>query len=161
MKLKLISAALLLASAALHAQTVEVHNAWVRATVKGQQGTGAFMSLTAKDGAQLVGVSTPVAGVAEIHEMKMDGDVMKMRAMPSLVLPAGKTVELKPGGIHLMLMDLKQAIAKDSKVPLSLHFKDGQGVMSQQEITVPASVVAPGAAAKAGDKPAQHGAHAH
>jgi copper(I)-binding protein len=80
----------------------------------GQKGTGAFMKLTAKDGAKLVGASSPVAGVTEVHEMKMEGDVMKMRAVPALDLPAGKPVELKPGGYHVMLMDLKAPLAKGS-----------------------------------------------
>jgi len=61
--------------------------------------TGAFMTLTAKDGAQLVGASSPVAGVAQVHEMKMEGGVMKMAAVQGgLELPAGKAVQLKPGG---------------------------------------------------------------
>ena len=65
------------------------------------------MKITAPEGAKLVGASSPAAGVTEVHEMKMEGDVMKMRAMPFLDLPAGKTVELKPGGYHIMLLDLK------------------------------------------------------
>ena len=69
---------------------VKVEGGWARATVQGQQATGAFMKLTAPQATRLVSVSTPVAGVAEIHEMKMDGGVMKMRAVPSLALPAGK-----------------------------------------------------------------------
>ena len=73
------------------AQNVTVTDAWARATVQGQKATGAFMKITAKDNTQLVGVSSPVAGVAEIHEMKMDKDVMKMAALPhGLELPAGK-----------------------------------------------------------------------
>ena len=122
---------------------VVVKDAWVRSTVPGQMGTGAFMKITAKDGTRLVGVSSPVAGVGEVHEMKMDGDVMKMRAMPALDLPAGKTVELKPGGYHVMLMDLKQALPKDSKVPLTLTFKDAKGVQSKLELSVPVSSVVP------------------
>ena len=125
---------------------VKVEGAWARATVQGQKGTGAFMSLTAKDGAQLVGVSSPVAGVAEVHEMKMEGDIMKMRALPSLDLPAGKAVELKPGGYHIMLMDLKQPMVKDSKVPVTLVFKDAKGVESKLQLNLPVSNVAPGAA---------------
>ncbi|HAL39451.1 MAG TPA: hypothetical protein DCP03_15595, partial [Polaromonas sp.] len=123
MKLKLLGALLALACSTLYAQTVEVKDAWVRATVPGQKGTGAFMSITAKDGAKLVGASFPVAGVAQVHEMKMDGDIMKMRAMPSLDLPAGQTVQLKPGGYHVMMMDLKQTLPKGSTVPLTLRFK--------------------------------------
>ena len=138
---------------------VEVSNAWVRSTVPGQKGTGAFMKITAKDGTTLVGVSSPVAGVGEVHEMKMDGDVMKMRALPQLELPAGKAVELKPGGYHVMLMDLKQPLAKDSKVPLTLVFKDAKGVQSKLELSVPVSTVAPGAAASGAGQSAP--AHKH
>lgn len=125
---------------------VKVDGAWARATVQGQRGTGAFMSLTAKDATQLVGVSTPVAGVAEVHEMKMEGDVMKMRALPLLDLPAGKKVELKPGGYHIMLMDLKAPLAKDSTVPVTLLFKDAKGVESKLELKLPVATAAPGAA---------------
>src|SRR3954467_4078111 len=96
------ASALLLASACMAAAAqsgpVKVEGAWARATVQGQKGTGAFMSLTSKDATQLVGVTSPVAGVAEVHEMKMENDIMKMRALPALDLPAGKKVELKPGG---------------------------------------------------------------
>ena len=103
----------------VQAQTVEVKNPWARATVQGQKATGAFMQITAPAATTLIGVSTPVAGVAEIHEMKMDGDVMRMRPLPKgLELPAGKAVQLKPGGYHLMLMDLKAALPKDSTMAL-------------------------------------------
>ena len=140
-------AASFLASASFFAQAanpnVDVKNAWVRSTVPGQMGTGAFMKITAKAGMQLVGVSSPVAGVGEVHEMKMDGDIMKMRAVPALDLPAGKTVELKPGGYHVMLMDLKQPLQKDSTVPLTLIFKDAKGVQSKLELSVPVSSRAP------------------
>ena len=128
---------------------VKVEGAWARATVQGQKGTGAFMSLTSKDATQLVGVSSPVAGVAEVHEMKMEGDVMKMRALPLLDLPAGKKVELKPGGYHVMLMDLKAPLAKDSTVPVTLLFKDAKGVESRLELKLPVATAAPGAAGAA------------
>ena len=122
---------------------VKVEGAWARATVQGQKGTGAFMNITAKEGTRLVGVSSPAAGVAEVHEMKMEGDIMMMRAMPSLDLPAGKAVALKPGGHHVMLMDLKQALTVGSKVPLTLTFKDAKGVESKLELSLPVSSVAP------------------
>ena len=147
MKLKsLISMAALVAlfCGTAQAQTVEVKDAWVRTTVPGQRATGAFMKITAKEGTRLVGASTPAAGVAEVHEMKMDGDVMKMRAVPVLELPAGKTVELKPGGFHVMLMDLKAALPKDSTVPLTLLFKDAKGVESRLELKLPVAASAPG-----------------
>ena len=159
MKLKVLTASLLIACSTLYAQTVEVKDAWVRATVPGQKGTGAFMNITAKEGAKLVGASTPVAGVVEVHEMKMDGDIMRMRAVPALELPAGQTVQLKPGGYHVMLMDLKQGLAKGSTVPLTLRLQDAQGVETTQEISVPVSTVAP-AGSMAG-KAADHGAHKH
>ena len=133
----LIIAAALLAGMA-HAQSVDVKDAWVRTSVQGQKATGAFMKLTAKDGAKLVAASSPVAGVTEVHEMKLEGDIMKMKAVAGgLDLPAGKTVELKPGSYHLMLMDLKAALPKDSTVPLTLVFKDAKGVQSRLELKVP------------------------
>jgi copper(I)-binding protein len=142
----LIIAAALLAGTA-YAQTVDVKDAWVRTSVPGQKATGAFMKLTAKDGAKLVAASSPVAGVTEVHEMKMEGDVMKMKAVAGgLDLPAGKTVELKPGGYHVMLMDLKAALPKDSTIPLTLVFKDAKGVESRLELKVPVAA-APMAAA--------------
>lgn len=135
---------------------VEVKNAWVRATVPGQSATGAFMTLTAKDGAKLVSVTSPVAGVAEVHEMKMENDVMRMRAVPGgLALPAGQAVELKPGGYHVMLMDLKGTVAKDSTVPLTLVFTDAKGVQSKVEMTLPAAMAAPGGMG-AGKAPMMH-----
>ena len=149
-----------LAAGSAQAQTVEVQDAWARATVPGQKGTGAFMRLTAKEGARLVGVSSPVAGVAEVHEMKMDGDVMKMRAVPMLELPAGKSVQFKPGGYHVMLMDLKQPLPNGSTVPLTLVFKDEKGVESRMDLKLPVASVAPAAASVAGKAAGmEHGAH--
>jgi len=103
------------------AADLDVKDPWVRGTVSGQQATGAFMEITSKSGAVLVGAASPAAGVSEIHEMKMDGGVMKMRAVPRLDLPAGKPVVLGPGGYHLMLMNLKQALKKGDTVPLTLQ----------------------------------------
>ena len=122
---------------------VAVKDAWVRTTVPGQKASGAFMTITSKADLKLVGASSPVAGVTEVHEMKLSGDVMQMRAIPSLDLPAGKAVALRPGGLHVMLLDLKAALPKDSTVPLTLMFKDAKGVPSKVELTVPVSTVAP------------------
>jgi len=105
---------------------VTAKDAWVRATVTQQKATGMFVQLTSTTDARLVAAGSPAAGVVEIHEMAMDGNVMKMRAVPGLDLPAGKTVELKPGGYHVMLMDLKQPI-KDGdlvEVTLTIEGKD-------------------------------------
>ena len=143
MKLSQLTLAALMAAAvstSAVAQSVEVKDPWVRAAVPGQTGTGAFMKITARNGARLVSASSPVAGVTEVHEMKMEGNVMKMRALEGgLELPAGKTVELKPGGYHVMLMDLKGPLARDSTVPLTLVFKDAKGAESRIELKVPVS----------------------
>lgn len=142
----------LAAAASAQGQPPKVEGAWVRSSVPGQQGTGGFMKLTAPQAMQLVGVATPVAGVAEVHEMKMEGEVMKMRAVGKLDLPAGRTVELKPGGYHLMLLDLKQPLAQGSSVPLTLLLRDAKGVDSKLELNVPVAVRAPGAAKDATGK---------
>ena len=149
----LILASLMLTSA--WAQNVSVQSAWARATVQGQKATGAFMTLTSKTDTRLVGVSTSVAGVAEVHEMKMDNNVMQMRALPDgLALPAGKAVALQPGGFHVMLMDLKLPLQKGTTIPLILRFKDAKGLESSLDIKVPVSQTAP-----AGGKSHQHGEH--
>ena len=102
---------------------VEVKSAWARPTVDGQMGTGAFMQLTSKDGARIVGASSDVAGVVEIHEMARDGSVMRMRAIRNLELPPGDTVELKPGGHHMMLMDLKRPLVTGEKIKVQLRLE--------------------------------------
>jgi copper(I)-binding protein len=139
---------------------VEAQNAWARASVPGQQGSGAFMRLTAKEPLQLVGVETPVAGVAEVHEMKMDGDVMRMRAIEALDLPQGVAVDLKPGGHHIMLQQLKAPLAKDTQVPVTLVFKDAKGAVSRLHLQVPVRT-APPAAGGAAPQPEAHHGHMH
>ena len=139
---------------ALHtawAQTapVTVEGAWARASVQGQKGTGAFMQLTAREPLTLVGASSPAAGVAEVHEMKMEGDVMRMRAIPALELPAGKAVALKPGGHHLMLMDLKAPLKPDTQVPVTLTFRNAKGETSSLQLSVAVSAQPPAGAAPA------------
>lgn len=159
MKLKTIAAILALAAGAASAQTVEVKDAWARPSVPGQTATGAFMTLTAKDGAKLMSIASPVSGVAEVHEMLMEGGVMRMRAVQGgLDLPAGKAVALKPGTYHVMLMDLKQPLVKGSTVAMTLVFKDAKGHQSKTELAVPVSMTPPAGAAPM-VMPA--GAHSH
>ena len=106
------------------AQNVEIKDAWARAPVQSQKATGAFMTLTAKTDTTLVGVASSVAGVAEIHEMKMAGDVMQMRQLTEgLAIPAGQSVALKPGSYHLMLIAPQSAIAEGQKVAITLVFE--------------------------------------
>ena len=112
-----------LPTSVVHAQEVTIKEPWVRGTVRGQKATGAFMQLRTTESATLVGVESPVAGVVQIHEMQMDGNVMQMRPISRLDLPAGKSVELKPGGYHVMLMDLKQPLKKGESVPIRLRFE--------------------------------------
>jgi periplasmic copper chaperone A len=125
----------------------KVEGGWVRSAVAGQSGSGAFMKLTAPEPLELVGASTPVAGIAQVHEMKMDGDVMHMRPVPKLELPAGRAVELKPGGYHVMLQELKQPLVAGTTVPLTLVFRDAKGGQSKLELRLPVAVTAPGAPA--------------
>ncbi len=142
MKFVAISALLLCASSSLYAQNVDVKDAWVRASVQGQKATGAFMQLTAKADSKLVEVKSPVAGVVEIHEMAMDNNVMKMRQIPGLALPAGKAVELKPGGYHVMLLDLKAQVKEGDVVPVTLVFEGKDGKRETVEVKAPAKPLA-------------------
>ena len=152
---KLFAALWVCAAFTVHAQ-VEVSDAWVRATGQGQKATGVFMNLTAKKATRLVGVKADLTGSAEVHEMKMDKDVMKMQAVKALDLPAGQTVALKPGSYHVMLMDLKAPVAQDSQVVLTLLFEDAAGVKTQKEVKAVAKKMGMGGK----DKP-QHGEHKH
>jgi periplasmic copper chaperone A len=144
MKNWIATTALMLASLGLQAQTapVKAEGAWARASVQGQSGTGAFMVLNASEPVTLVGARTPAAGVAEVHEMKMEGDVMRMRAVEGLPIAPGKPLELKPGGFHIMLMQLKAPLKAGTQVPLTLQFRDAKGATSQLELQVPVSVQA-------------------
>jgi len=141
--LQTLIAALALGSAGLHAQTVEVKDAWARATVAGQTASGAFMKITAKEVAQLVGADSSAAEVVEVHEMRLEGNVMRMRAAPVIDLPVGQTVELKPGGYHVMLMDLKAPLKAGSSLPLTLTFRNAKGVESKVQLQVPVRTAAP------------------
>jgi copper(I)-binding protein len=124
---------------------VTVSEPWVRGTVQGQKATGAFMQLKSADGGVLIAAESPVAGIVEIHEMRMEGNVMKMRAIPKLELAAGRVVELKPGGYHVMLMDLKQPLKKGDTVPITLKIQGKDG--KSQDVEVKAEVRELGAAA--------------
>ena len=151
-----LSAALWVGAAAYaqSAAPVAVDAAWARATVAGQKATGAFMRLTASETMRLVRVQSPVAGVAEVHEMSMEGNIMKMRAISGLDLPMGKAVELKPGSYHVMLMDLKEPLAKGAHIPLTLVFKNAQGTESQLQVEMPVATQSP--SMKGGSVPLMH-----
>ena len=131
-----IASVLLLATLSTFAlaQNVEVKDAWARSSVQGQKATGAFMKLIAKEDVRLVAAFSPAAGVVEVHEMSMDNGVMKMRALPKLDLPAGKAVALKPGGYHIMLMDLKKPMLKGETIPLTLKIEGKDKKVSTIEV---------------------------
>lgn len=99
---------------------VTVSDAWVRATVAQQKATGAFMQIKSVKDVRLLEVRSPVAGVAELHKMEMTDNMMKMRPVDGLDLPAGKLVELKPGSYHIMLLDLKAQVKEGDVVPVTL-----------------------------------------
>lgn len=127
---------LLLCAATAQAGDLQVKDAWVRATVPAQKATGAFMQLKSKTGLTLTGASSPLAESVELHEMSMDGGTMRMRPLPRLDLPAGQSVELKPGSYHLMLLGLKHPLAADGSVPLTLRFEQG-GKQDSLELQLP------------------------
>lgn len=151
-----IASLLLLACSVAQAQTT-VSEPWVRGTVAQQKATGLFAQITSAKGGRLVSVSSPVAGVVEIHEMSMDGDIMRMRALPAgLDLPAGKAVALKPGGYHVMLMDLKQPLKAGDQVPVTLVIEGADKKRETLEIKAPVRAMA----APAGKAPGAEG-HKH
>lgn len=157
-KLLLVSLVALSVTAWAQSTTVKVEDAWVRGTVATQKATGAFMRITPSADARLVSVSSPAAGVVEIHEMAMEKDVMRMRQVPGLDLAAGRTVELKPGGYHVMLMDLKQPLKGGDSVPMTLVFEDAAKARFTQEIQAPVTALGGGngPAAMPGMKPSEH-----
>ena len=145
--MKALTASLLmtLASSAALAQTTAT-DPWVRGTVAQQKASGLFVQLMSAQGGRLVSASSPLASSVEIHEMAMDGNVMTMRALPDgLALPAGKAVALKPDGVHIMLMGLKQALKAGDTVPVTLVIEGADKKRETLEIKAP--VRALGAAA--------------
>lgn len=132
---------------------VTVSDPWVRATVPQQKATGMFAAVTAAKGGKVVAASSPMAEVVEIHEMAMDNNVMRMRAIPALELPAGKAVELKPGGFHVMLMGLKQQVKEGDTVSVNLVVEGQDGKRETVEVKAPVRALAsPAAGAPAGHR---------
>ena len=103
---------------------IKIEDAYTRATVPGQQVAGGFMKIENKGSAadQLLSASSPAAGEVQLHEMAMDGNVMKMRQVKDIAVPAGSAVELKPGGLHLMFMNIKAPLTAGETVPVKLKF---------------------------------------
>ncbi len=135
---------------------VTVKDPWIRATVPQQKATGAFMQLIAAQDTRLVEAKSPVAGTVEIHEMKMENNVMKMRPVQGVEIAAGKAVDLKPGGYHVMLMELKEQMKDGASVPVTLVF---EGKDKKRETVEIKATVRPLAGAAAKKDP--HEGHKH
>lgn len=153
MKTRIALAVLATVLALPAAAQVQVSDPWVRSTVPAQKATGAFMKLKSAGEAKLVSAGSPAAKVVEVHEMSMKDNVMQMRAVESVALPAGKTVALKPGGYHVMLMELVKPIEAGAMVPITLTFVDKDGKKFTQEVKAEAR--APG------DDGSKHKGHKH
>ena len=113
---------------------VKVDQAWARPTVPGQQGGGGFLSITSASADRLLSGSTPLAERFELHMMAMKGDVMEMRQIDAIELPAGKTVQLEPGGLHVMFIGLKTPLQIGSKVPVTLKFEKAGDVKVEFDV---------------------------
>ena len=121
----ILAAITALAAPSAWAVNVSVTDVWARATMPGQPVSGAYMKIQADADARLISVSSPAAAQVEVHEMKMDGDVMRMREVRAVELPKGKVVTLQPGGYHIMLMRLKKPITAGEVIPLKLVIESG------------------------------------
>ncbi|HUO44698.1 MAG TPA: copper chaperone PCu(A)C [Burkholderiales bacterium] len=117
---------------------VTVSDAWIRATAPGQTSAAVYLQIKSDAAAKLVGASSPAAKTAQIHEMSMQGNVMKMRPIDALDLPAGKTVELKPGGYHVMLENIAKPLKKGATVPVTLTIEGAD--KQRQSLEVKAEV---------------------
>jgi copper(I)-binding protein len=146
MKKLLLSTLLTLSFSSAAFAQVSVKDAWARATVPQQKVTGAFMQITSGKDMRLIEVRSPVAANVELHKMEMDGDVMKMRAVDELALPAGKMVELKPGSYHIMLMDLKAQVKEGDMLPVTLVVEGKDKKRENIEVQVLAKTMKPAAA---------------
>jgi copper(I)-binding protein len=133
LRLAVLSVLLLMCASVSAADIAKIDSAWVGATVPGQSVAAAYMNITARTAAALTAIQTPIAAKSELHNMTMDRGVMKMRPASRIELPAGKTVSLKPGGYHAMLIDLKHPLKPGERVALTLTM-ESQGVKSTQQI---------------------------
>ncbi len=123
-----------------HAETakpVQIQQAWARATAPGQSVGAAYMTLVHHENITLIAADSNAAGSVEIHSMEMKNGIMKMRMLEELPIKAGKAVKLGPGGLHLMLFDLQKPLKVGEKIELTLCFKDKQGEVTHQTVTLP------------------------
>ena len=135
----LLSLSAVLCSTAVLAQVSKVEAAWARPTVAGQSAGGGYLKISGGASAdRLLSASSTVARHVELHTMEMDGNVMRMRPVESVAVPAGQTVELKPGGLHVMFMGLAQPLKGGSSFPLTLRFEKAGDVTVQVKVATQA-----------------------
>ncbi len=125
-----------------------VAGAWVKPTIPGGAVSAAYMRIQSLTALKLIKVETPVAGEVQIHDMKMNDGVMEMREMDGVDIPVGKVVELKPGGKHVMLMNIAKPIRLGSKVPLKLVFVDANKKQVSIQVDATVSDRAPGSSSR-------------
>ena len=144
--------AALLFSIASYAADIEVSGGWIRATAPGQDQGGADLSIISKRAATLVGASSPVCKFVQLHTMTSEGGMMKMREIKAIELPAGKRVNLRESGYHLMLIGLKAPLKEGETVPLTLSIKVGKQGLVKVETTAEVGSLTAGKSAPQGDK---------
>jgi len=142
----LLSIALMAFATSIQAQdakvgAIKIENAYVRATAPGQPAAGAFMKIDNSGAAdQLLSASSPAAGEVQLHQMSMEGNVMKMGQVKDIAVPANGSVDLKPGGYHIMLMNIKAPLKAGETVPVKLKFAKAGEV----EVKLPVNAVGSG-----------------
>ncbi len=116
--------------------SIEVCDVWTRPKTQSSTAGGVFLTLknTDKKEAFLISASTPIAARVELHDHIMENDVMKMREVPSIAIPAGGTVKLQPGGLHVMFFGVKQALKPGDTFPLTLNFKNTKSITVQVSV---------------------------
>ena len=116
---------LLSGCAAPATEGVEIREAWSRPASQGGNGAVYFV-IRSSEADELIGVASDVADAVEMHESKMNGDVMEMQQLKSILLNAGEQVTFEPGGLHIMLIGLKQDLKVGDEFGITLHFKNVQ-----------------------------------
>jgi len=122
---------------------VTITHAWVMPTAPGQSVAGVYLQIDNAVPAKLIAVSSPVAANAEIHVMRLENNVMEMRQLKSLDLPPRQTVKLEPGGLHIMLLNLKKRLEPGDRVPLTLTFQLDNGSKSVMDVQAEVRSTAP------------------
>jgi copper(I)-binding protein len=136
-RLQGLFATLVLSIAAFASATegVRVTGAWARASAPGQKVAGIYLNIVSDTSATLTAAESPLAGAAELHQMRMEAGTMRMRQVEAIELPAGRTVSLKPGDFHVMLFDLKKALVAGERVPITLTVIDAEGAKRRLDVS--------------------------